>query len=68
MERMKEKVTSKLSESQYGFRPGRGTVDAIFILQQIIEKAKEKIYQFIFTSLTSKLHSIQFGEMHFGRC
>ena len=42
LERMKEKVDRKIKESQYGFRPGRGTVDAIFIVRQIIEKAKEK--------------------------
>ena len=42
MERMQEKLTSKLKESQYGFRAGRGTVDAVFIVRQIIEKAKEK--------------------------
>jgi len=42
MSRMKEKVDLKLRESQYGFRPGRGTVDAIFIVRQIIEKAREK--------------------------
>ena len=39
---MKEKVDHNLKESQYGFRSGRGTVDAIFIVRQIIEKAKQK--------------------------
>ena len=42
MERMKDKVETKLKETQYGFRAGRGTIDAIFIVRQIIEKAKEK--------------------------
>jgi hypothetical protein len=42
LERMKARVEAKLSEIQYGFRAGRGTVDAIFIVRQIIEKAKEK--------------------------
>ena len=36
------KVKTKFRESQYGFRAGRDTVDAIFIVRQIIEKAKEK--------------------------
>ena len=39
---MKDKVDEKLGESQFGFRPGRGTVDTIFITCQIIEKAREK--------------------------
>ena len=38
---MKDKVDEKLSESQFGFWPGRGTVD-IFFTRQIIEKAREK--------------------------
>jgi len=38
---MEEKVKTKYSESQYGLRTGRGTVDAIFIIRQIIEKARE---------------------------
>jgi hypothetical protein len=42
LQRMKAKVETKFRESQYGFRSGRGTVDAIFIVRQIIEKAKEK--------------------------
>ncbi|KAK3882552.1 hypothetical protein Pcinc_013084 [Petrolisthes cinctipes] len=29
------------SESQFGFRTGRGTIDAIFIARQILEKARE---------------------------
>ena len=42
LNRMKDKVNAKLKETQYGFRAGRGTVDAIFIVRQIIEKAREK--------------------------
>ena len=42
LERMKANVDIKLKESQYGFRSGRGIVDAIFVIRQVIEKAKEK--------------------------
>ena len=38
---MKAKVEEVLGESQFGFREGRGTVDAIFVVRQIMEKAKE---------------------------
>ena len=34
-------IESPMSDSQFGFRPGRGTTDAIFIIRQLIEKAKE---------------------------
>ena len=30
-----------MSDSQFGFRPGRGTIYAIFIIMQILEKARE---------------------------
>ena len=30
-----------ISEEQYGFRPGKGTVDAIFMLRQLQEKYLE---------------------------
>ncbi len=30
------------SEEQYGFRPGRGTTEAVFIVRQIQEKYLEK--------------------------
>ena len=39
--KMKKKKQKRLSESRFGFRAGRGTVDAIFIVWQIIEKEKE---------------------------
>ena len=42
LNKMKDKVDEKLSESQFGFWPGRGTVDIIFFTRQIIEKAREK--------------------------
>ena len=41
LSRMQKKTEEATGESQFGFRPGRGTVDAIFIVRQIIEKAKE---------------------------
>ena len=41
LNRMKKKTEEATGESQFGFRLGRGTVDAIFIVRQIMEKAKE---------------------------
>ena len=34
-------IESSMSYSQFGFRPGRGTTDAICIIKQLFEKAKE---------------------------
>ena len=42
LQRIKQKSEKFRRENQYGFRPNRGTVDAIFIVGQIIEKAKER--------------------------
>ena len=38
---MKPKTEEATSESQFGFRPGQGTLDAIFIARQVTEKAQE---------------------------
>ena len=38
--RIRERVT--LDEMQFGFRPGRGMIDAIFIVRQMQEKFLEK--------------------------
>ena len=38
---MKLKTEEATGESKFGFTPGRGTVDAIFIVSQVIEKAQE---------------------------
>lgn len=48
------------SNSQFGFRPGRGTVDAIFIVRQIMEKAKGKNVKlhFNFVDFKSALDTI----------
>ena len=34
-------IEESMSDSQIDFRSGRGTIDAIFIIRQIIEKARE---------------------------
>ena len=54
LDRMKQKAEEALSESQFGFRPGRGTVDAIFIVRQLIEKAKEHRVQLHFNFVDFK--------------
>jgi hypothetical protein len=38
--RLRDQV--KINQMQFGFMPGRGTTDAIFILRQIHEKHQEK--------------------------
>ena len=40
--KIREKTEVYTSERQYGFRPNRGTVDAIFIVRQLMKKPKEK--------------------------
>ena len=40
-ERLREKVEHKLGEEQLGFRKGRGTIDGMFALRQLVEKRLE---------------------------
>ena len=40
--RMTNRTEAFLRESQFGFRRNRGTVDAIFVVRQIMEKARER--------------------------
>jgi hypothetical protein len=40
--RLKDNVEEKLREEQFGFRRGRSTIDAIFIMRQIMERKWEK--------------------------
>ena len=60
LNRMKVK-TEATGEGQFFFRPGRGTVDAIFIARQVIEKAKTIASHYTLTSLTSRLPLIRYG-------
>ena len=41
MNRCSHIIESTMSDSQFGFRPGIVTMDAIFITRQLIEKAKD---------------------------
>ena len=41
MNRCSHLIESSVSDSQLGFKPGRGTTDAIFSIRKMIEKAKE---------------------------
>ena len=34
--------TMQIDEMQFGFRPGKGTTDAIFVVRQLQEKNMEK--------------------------
>ena len=39
---MRNRREEKTKESHYGFRPGRETVDAIFIISQVMQKVRER--------------------------
>lgn len=48
-ERLKAEVEEKLEEGQFGFRPGRGTSDAIwinYVVNREISKKRGKIFAF----------------------
>ena len=64
---MKDKVDEKLSESQFGFKPDRGTVDVIFITYHIIEKDKKYLGTLSFHQFQwSFRHNME--KMYFGKC
>jgi hypothetical protein len=41
LSRIQGQIEAFTSDNQYGFRPGRGTIDAIFVIRQVLEKARE---------------------------
>ncbi|KAK3865205.1 hypothetical protein Pcinc_029177, partial [Petrolisthes cinctipes] len=53
-ERMKPRIEEVLSKRQFAFRPGRGTTDAIFVVRQMVEKAREKEKHFHFNYVDFK--------------
>ena len=46
----------KLDEMQFGFRPGKGTTDAIFIIRQMQEKYREKKRNLYFAFVDLERH------------
>ena len=42
LEKIRERTETFTSNTQFGFRPNKGTIDTIFIVRQITEKAKER--------------------------
>ena len=59
LNRMKLKTEEAMKNSHFGFRQGRGTVDAIFIARQIIEKAREHItFTLHYISTSSTLNQL----------
>ena len=65
-ERLKEEVEKRLEEGQFGFREGRGTVDAIYTLNYIANREKEKkkgrVYAF-FADLKAAFDRVNRKEM-----
>ena len=60
LNKIREKTEVYTSERQYGFRPNRGTVDAIFIVRQLMQKAKERRIKshYHFVDFKSTFHTI----------
>ena len=61
LNRMKLKTEEATGESQFGFRPGRGTVDAIFIVRQVIDKAQEHCVSLNFNFVDFKAAFLRYG-------
>ena len=69
MNRLCNVVDSRLSEEQAGFRKGKGCIDQIFALRNIIEQCTEwqrKLY-INFVDFEKKKHLIAFIETVFGK-
>ena len=64
-ERVKVLMVDKVMDKQGGFRAGRGCIDQIFIVRQIVEKAIEKnkkVYM-AFVDLEKAFDNVNRGEL-----
>lgn len=68
LQRVKDQSEGFITDNQFGFRPNRGTTDAIFIAHQIIEKTKEHNVHVHFNFVDFKSALKLFGEKFFGKC
>jgi len=66
-ERLIEEVDNKLQETQFGFRAGRGAIDAVYVLNYIINKELKKkggkIFAF-FADLKAAFDKIDRKKLH----
>ena len=63
--RIREQV--KIDDVWFGFRPGRGTTEAIFIVRQLQEKYRERKRICFSHSLIWRKHWIECLEKYYGR-
>ena len=56
--RLQKFAESLLPDSQCGFCPGRGTVDMVFSLRQVIEKLREHQANVLLSTLIYARHTI----------
>ena len=69
VESLIEKITRKcmdIDDMQFGFLPGRGTTDAIFIVRQLQEKFLDKDKNLHFALFILKRVSIEYHVNHYG--
>ena len=68
LNRIQVTIDSHLTEEQCGFRSSRGTTDAVFVVRQIIEKARERRIKlhWNFADFKASFDTINFGEKHSG--
>ena len=64
--RLKKEVEKKLGEGQFGFREGRGTIDAIYVINYVVNreltKKKGKVFAF-FADLKAAFDKVDRAEM-----
>jgi len=60
--RLKSKAEETIGDYQGGFRPGRSTVDQIFILRQLFHKHGSSTKRYMFFLSTSKKRMIVYTE------
>lgn len=60
-------MEDKLEEGQYGFRPQRGTTDAIFTLKMVMEKNWEWDQQVFIAFVNLEKHLIHYQGEKYGK-